>query len=133
MAAAENLSELRRVYLDSHHWCALCWGKKWIQLAHIVSRGIAGSAGNVTENVLALCERCHMHGEHGLDIGLPQVTRCLLIKIKDELGELDAAALAKLWGRTTEAVLSCIVDTEVPGFYVVERERNARNVPRTAR
>ena len=124
-----ELSDLRREYARFTQWgrnCAICWvpfhgHSRRMELAHIISRGRAGSKVNRVENVVFLCDRCHEsqhRGEHTTAEGetWPNILDSYLVFAKHELGELDSVAVAGISGCTMLYVMDQVAAVEVAGL-----------------
>lgn len=126
--------ELRFKYTATHDNCALCGipdvetkHRRWpngLQLAHILG---GPNRSNTEANILLLCETCHRahHNDSVYDnagLSWHNVTTDVLLKAKQELGELDVGALAKIWG-VTEGYVEDRIASEIPTFFIDKRTR----------
>ena len=132
-------SELRRVYLigsPSVSRCVICWipaweleGNRWpsaLDLAHIIPRSRGGKRGQCVDNVVMLCANCHGSQHRGrLRVGngyWPDVSEGMLMRAKEEIGEMDEVKLAEIAATSPEWVRWQIDGASVAAFDG-ERER----------
>lgn len=132
-------AELRRRYrrIKGTDKCAICWipekklyGRRCcdqLQLAHIISRGVAGKKANFLTNVLMLCERCHRSQHEGgvvTDDGSywPDVTTDIMLRVKRDRNELSTKVLAEIWGRTEDWVVTLSTVTIPPEIWSIRNQ-----------
>ena len=132
-------SKLREAYFrqaTSVSRCAVCWipiwnlvGNRWpsaLELAHIIPRSRGGKRGQCIHNVILLCSYCHgsQHRGHLVVDGerWPDVTEGMLMRAKEELGEMDEVKLGAIASTSPEWVRWKIDSASMDGFEA-ERER----------
>ena len=99
--------------------CAWCRLKRWLQWAHIHSRGACPPLRWDPDNALALCAGCHKFKWHGPD---PLKVRTFLV---DLLGERSVAVLALRAGTSSKADLTAQrIALEAEARKLMERRRH---------